>query len=180
MSSQTTFTVLSFVLLLGVTTGLASAQTPPAGPLNGACEDCEPREQSKPQDPADPKREEHKKQRLPISFGTYWVIDAMWMPTQTADKTIGLIGGHLAIAQIGRVYVSGPPGVIVLRADSENGRAFQTGYTWGFSVHVTDFTVTGTKKRAMLFLNLAKCWTHGDYRNGTNMVGVSVSFKVKK
>jgi hypothetical protein len=182
MFCQPAVIALSFgALLLGVTVSAANAQPRASG--GGPNEDCAvvPCETKNPQDPPDPKKkEEHKERHQPISFVTYWVIDAMWMPTQNGDRTVGLIGAHLAIAQIGRVYVSGPPGLIVLRADTENGRAFQTGYTWGFSVYVTDFTFVGTKKRAVLFVNLAKCWTNGDYRNGTNMVGVSVSFKMRK
>jgi len=43
-----------------------------------------------------------------------------------------------------------------------------------------DITEAGTKKRASLFVNLAKAWTYGDYYNGTNMAGVSVSFQLRK
>src|SRR5262245_46212653 len=101
------------------------------------------------------------------------LVDAMWVPTETGNNAVGLIGGHLAVANVGRVYVYGPPGVMVLRS----GGRVQTSYTWGFSVQVTEFTVPGTHKRAVLYLSLAKCWTHGDQRVGRNVGGISLGWK---
>jgi hypothetical protein len=165
----------SGAIVLSISVMLAGAGVAPAFAQSCARgEFCE--QQAQP----DPKKEEHVKRRLPFSFVQYWVIDALWMPTENGSHTVGLIGGHLAIAQIGRVYMYGPPGLIVLRADTERGRAFQTAYTWGFSVFPTDFTLTGTKRRASLFVNFAKAWTSGDYRTGQNMAGVSLSFQLRK
>ena len=106
-------------------------------------------------------------------FLRHIIIDAMWIPTESGTRSVGLIGGHLAIANVGRLYLNGPPGVMVLRT---NG-VVQTAYTWGFSFQLTEFNVPGTGRRAVLFVSMAKCWTFGDERIGRNVGGLSIGLK---
>jgi hypothetical protein len=45
------------------------------------------------------------------------------------------------------------------------------------SLFVMEFTWPNTHRRAVLFESLTKCWTFGDYRSGSSMAGLSVSWK---
>jgi hypothetical protein len=139
---------------------------PPTGCSSGPCEK------------QDASTRRDKSESAPHSlFVKYWLIDGFWVPTQSGDHTVGLVGAHLAIAQIGRLYIYGPPGVMVLRADGDRGRVFRPGYSWGFSFRLMEFTWPNTHRRAILFGSFTKCWTFGDYRTGSSMAGLSVSWK---
>jgi hypothetical protein len=113
------------------------------------------------------------------SFFVKWLlVDALWIPTQTGDHTFGIIGAHLAVAHIGRVYIYGPPGIFLLRAKTPDGWMLRPGFTWGFSFHLAEFRMPGVGgRRALLFLNVTKYWTEGDYRTGSSMAGLSVAWK---
>lgn len=111
------------------------------------------------------------------SFLRWMHTDGLWMPTESGNPTYGLIGVHLAVARVGRLHVYGPPGVMLLRQKIGSGWMLRPGLTWGFSVYLTDFRVPGTTHNAQLFANLTKVWTHGDYRTGMSMAGLSVTWK---
>jgi hypothetical protein len=115
----------------------------------------------------------------PNSFFLKWLlVDALWIPTQSGDHTFGLIGAHLAVAHIGRVYIYGPPGIFILRTKTPDGWMLRPGFTWGFSFHLKEFQMPGVGgRRALLFLNVTKYWTEGDYRTGSSMAGLSVTWK---
>ena len=84
---------------------------------------------------------------------------------------------HLAVANLGRVYLYGPPGVLLLLNDTPGGHEIRPALTWGVSVYLTEFRVPGVSRPAQLFVNLSKCWTRGGYQNGLNMSGLSVTLK---
>jgi hypothetical protein len=107
-----------------------------------------------------------------------WVhVDGMWMPTSLGASTYGLIGTHVAVANIGRVHFFGPPGVMLLLENGPEGRRIRPALSWGISFHVTDFRMPGTSNNARLFFNLAKCWTMGNQNMGLDMGGLSVTWK---
>ena len=90
----------------------------------------------------------------------------------------GIIGTHLAIANIGRLYIYGPPGVMLLRQRHGAEWMLRPAFTWGFSFYLTEFTIPGWEgQNAQLFVNVTKVWTEGDQRNGIDMVGLSLTFK---
>jgi len=111
------------------------------------------------------------------SFLKWFHIDGVWVPTESGVASYGLIGAHLAVANLGRVYFYGPPGVMLLLNDTGSGHEIRPALTWGVSVYLTEFRVPGVKRPAQLFLNLSKCWTRGGYQNGLNMSGLSVALK---
>jgi hypothetical protein len=107
-----------------------------------------------------------------------WVhFDVLWLPTSTDNDALGIIGTHLAVAQLGRIWI-GPPGVLLVRVPTERGRTLRPAFTWGFSVHIADVQMPRSRHTARLFLNLAKVTTHGeDFNSGMDMGGLSVSWK---
>ena len=111
------------------------------------------------------------------SFLKWFHIDGVWVPTESGVASYGLIGAHLAVANLGRVYFYGPPGVMLLLNDTSGGHEIRPALTWGVSVYLTEFHVPGVRRPAQLFLNLSKCWTRGGYQNGLNMSGLSVTLK---
>ena len=118
------------------------------------------------------------RERDPRSSFLKWLhTDALWVPAESGVDTYGLIGAHLVVAQVGRFHVFGPPGVILLRQRAERGVLVRPGLTWGLSIYLTDVKLPGTSRRVQLFVNLTKVWVQGDHRNGTSMVGASVTWK---
>jgi hypothetical protein len=78
-------------------------------------------------------------------------FDVGWTPPDPRQRTVGLVGVHLALAQVGeRLYFFGP-GVILTRY---HGR-LKVGTTWGMSYRLTDFRVFGTGPSFDLFVNVA-------------------------
>jgi len=111
------------------------------------------------------------------SFSTWLHADALWVPASTGNDALGLIGGHLTVANVGRMYFFGPPGVMLVRVPSADGTKFSPAFTWGFSFYLIDFHPPGSRHTAQLFVNLTKVWTQGDVRMGMDMGGLSVSWK---
>jgi hypothetical protein len=107
-----------------------------------------------------------------------WVhLDGLWVPPSNHVDQIGLIGTHLAIANIGRLYLYGPPGVMLIRQRNGGEWMFRPAFTWGFSFYLMDFRMPGSTQTMQLFANVTKVWTQGDERNGIDMVGLSVTWK---
>jgi hypothetical protein len=111
-------------------------------------------------------------------------LDAMWTVTQFGGSTpIGLIGAHLALFELGRVALYGPPGFLLVLWPEGNERTLKPAYSWGVSIRLTDFDVFGTDKRAVLHLNLSKVWVQGvgslPSSTGTSMdmAGFSMTWK---
>jgi hypothetical protein len=111
------------------------------------------------------------------SFLTWVHADALWVPASTGNDTLGLIGAHLTVANVGRMYFFGPPGVMLVRVPSADGTKYSPAFTWGFSFYLIDFHLPGSRHTAQLFINLTKVWTQGDVRMGMDMGGLSVSWK---
>ena len=111
------------------------------------------------------------------TFFKWFHVDGVWVPTESGAASYGLIGAHLAVANLGRVYFYGPPGVMLLLNDTGAGHEVRPALTWGVSVYLTEFHFPGVQRPAQLFLNLSKCWTRGGYQNGLNMSGLSVTWK---
>lgn len=123
------------------------------------------------------KEAELKERPEHTSFWKWVHVDGMWIPTQLGASTYGLIGTHVAVANLGRVHFFGPPGFMLLLENHRDGRRIRPALSWGVSIHVTDFRMPGTTQNARLFFNLAKCWTMGDQRTGMDMAGLSVTWK---
>jgi hypothetical protein len=147
-------------------------------PERRATEECKTEEEKREDDYRRRVADREAKERESRSSFLKWLhTDALWVPAQSGVQTYGLIGVHLAVAQVGRVHIFGPPGVILLRQRSARGTLVRAGLTWGMSVYLTDLKVPGTARQAQLYINLTKAWTNGDYRNGASMVGLSVTWK---
>jgi hypothetical protein len=107
-----------------------------------------------------------------------WVhVDGLWVPAANQLDSFGVIGTHLTVANIGRLYIYGPPGVMLIRQRNGEQWMLRPAFTWGFSFYLNDFSVPGSGRTVQLFVNITKVWTEGDQRNGMDMVGLSVTFK---
>ena len=107
-----------------------------------------------------------------------WVhVDGLWVPAANQLDAFGVIGTHLTVANIGRLYIYGPPGVMLIRQRNGEHWMLRPAFTWGFSFYLHDFSVPGSGRTVQLFVNITKVWTEGDQRNGMDMVGLSVTFK---
>ena len=110
-------------------------------------------------------------------------LDVLGAPPQIGrgSNVVGLVGAHLTIAEFGRIHLFGPPGVMVAVQASDNGRSSRwrpmTALTWGISVRLIDFQVRGASRRTVMFLNLTKLWTWGDFSRGTDFAGLSFAWK---
>jgi hypothetical protein len=124
------------------------------------------------------RREAERAERRPRSSFLKWVhLDTMWVPTVLGSSTIGLVGGHIAVANIGRIHLYGPPGVMLLLRNTSEGRAVRPALTWGISIYLTDFRMPGVSQNAQVYLNFAKCWMSGDQRASMDMGGLSITWK---
>jgi hypothetical protein len=108
-----------------------------------------------------------------------WIhLDGPWVPMSTGTRTYGIIGMHVAVAQLGgRLFVFGPPGAMLVAQKSGGGWAVRPAMTWGMSFHLRDFRVPGTARDAQLFVNFARAWISGSRQNGMDMIGLSVTWK---
>lgn len=119
-----------------------------------------------------------QRETSPRTLFRKWVhLDVMWIPPSNNLDAFGIIGTHLAIANIGRLYIYGPPGVMLLRQRHGGEWMLRPAFTWGFSFYLTEFSIPGWEQNAQLFANVTKVWTEGDQRNGIDMVGLSLTFK---
>jgi hypothetical protein len=119
---------------------------------------------------------EHEKPRHSSFF--HWLhLDGLWVPMSMGASTYGLVGTHMTIPDIHGANLFGPPGVMLMLDESEGHRRIRPALTWGVSFHLTDFRTPGSGRNAQLYLNLTKAWTTGDYRNGIDMAGLSVTWK---
>lgn len=115
------------------------------------------------------------------TFLTRVHIDGLWTSTATDVRIYGLFGSHISLVDIGRVQFFGPPGVIMLSVpDGRGSRETRVGYTWGFSVRLTDVRLFAPSKNLTLFLTVTKVWmTGGDYDHlrpgGMELAGFSLA-----
>ena len=126
----------------------------------------------------EPSPQEQEQDDDPFAKFLKWVkVDAAWMPGQLDAGFYGVIGMHVAVAKVGRLYVFGPPGVMLVVQDTGEGRILRPAFTWGFSYALTEVRIPSTRRNAQLYLTLGRCWVTGSYSNGLNMVGLSVTWK---
>jgi hypothetical protein len=103
--------------------------------------------------------------------------DAMWTQSSTGGSMYGVVGVHLVVANVGRLHFFGPPGVMLVTEPSSGGRMWRGKLTWGIGIHLVDFRPPGTHREARLFVNLAKAWSGSNFQTGSDMVGLSVTWK---
>jgi len=185
-------------LAVGLTAGLSGsawAQTPPDEPTaaqRARIERCEklPEEERRRtvecQTDAEQREDAYKKRLAEqlakerdsrTSFLKWIHVDGLWVPTELGASTYGIIGTHIIVAEIGRLALYGPPGVMLLASREGDTWRMRPAFTWGVSVYLTDFRWPGSREEARLFLNVGKVWTTGDYRTGMDMAGLSVTWK---
>jgi hypothetical protein len=109
-------------------------------------------------------------------------FDGAWTTSEKGPRFYGLLGTHLTLAHAGRLYLWGPPGMLVLRRPE--GR-IEVKMTWGIDLFVADVPVPGTTSfRLPLYFSIAKVFgkteqaaIQENVNVGLNMVGFSVTFK---
>ena len=111
------------------------------------------------------------------SFLRWLHTDGLWIQPSSNATMHGLVGAHLAVANVGRIHLYGPPGVMLVLENTSRGRVLRARYTWGVSIHLTEFRMPGTTRNAQLFVSIAKVWSGVDYRAGADMMGLSITWK---
>ncbi len=110
-------------------------------------------------------------------------LDLLGAPPEIGGGSgrVGLVGAHLTIAEIGRLNVFGPPGVMVAMQSIDGDRSGRwravTALNWGVSVRLMEFSLGDTNRHTVMFLNLTKLWTWGDFDRGMDFVGLSFAWK---
>jgi hypothetical protein len=140
-------------------------------------EECKTEEERR-EDAQQKRREDAAEKEKPkhTSFWRWVHLDGLSLPTASGVGVYGLVGTHVAVANIGRVYVFGPPGVMLLLEEAGRTRRLKPAFTWGVDLYLSDFRFPGTDRTAQLYVNLTKCWT-ASYQNGIDMFGLSLSWK---
>ena len=133
------------------------------------------------QDDLERRQKERAERERPTktSLLTWIHTDALWTESSSGASMFGVIGVHLAVANVGRVYFFGPPGVMLVSEATPEGRMWRGRFTWGLGIHLFDFRAPSSSRQARLFLNVAKVWSGTDYRTGSDMVGLSMTWKKK-
>ena len=122
-------------------------------------------------------KEAEEKERPERSSFLKWLhVDGLWTTTSLGSRTYGLVGAHLAVVKIKRLYLFGPPGVMLLSTPGDDQR-FRPALTWGFSIQLVPIRIPGTNREAELYINLAKCWTSMSSQAGLDMAGLSITWK---
>src|SRR5262245_5437562 len=140
-------------------------------------EECKTEEERR--DDAQQKRREEAAEKEKPKHSSFWRwvhVDGLSLPTASGVGAYGLVGTHVSVANIGRVYFYGPPGVMLLLEDAGDSRRLAPAISWGFDIYLSDFRFPGTERTAQLYVNLTKCWIAG-YEGGVDMFGLSVSWK---
>ena len=116
------------------------------------------------------------------SFLTRLHIDGLWTTASTSGRVYGLVGSHMSLADVGRLQIFGPPGVILLSVPDINGsRRVTLGYTWGVSVRLSDMRLFGQRDMT-LFLNVSKVWVNArsDTPNARGFEAIGFSIAPRK
>jgi hypothetical protein len=107
--------------------------------------------------------------------------DGAWTSGSKGPRAYGLVGSHLTLAQKGRVYLWGPPGVLVIRRPEGK---IDVKMTWGVDVFIAEIPLPSTERKLPLYFSVAKVFgkteqeaiQHG-VNTGTDMIGFSVTIK---
>jgi hypothetical protein len=104
--------------------------------------------------------------------------DGPWTNSETGARVYGL-GTHLTLAHAGRVYLWGPPGMLLLRRPE--GKV-EVRMTWGVDIHVVDIPIRGYK--LPVYFSIAKVFNQEERKAienhanaGMDMAGISVTIK---
>lgn len=109
-------------------------------------------------------------------------VDGPWTNGSSGPRVYGLLGTHLTLAKAGRVFLWGPPGMLLLRHPTGE---VQVRMTWGIDVFVGDVLVPfASGFKVPVYLSIAKAFgkneqdaiEHG-VNAGLDMIGFSVTFK---
>jgi hypothetical protein len=128
---------------------------------------------------AQQKRREEAAEKEKPTHSSFWRrvhVDGLSFPTASGVAAYGIVGAHVAVANVGRVYFFGPPGVMLLLEQAGDTRRVTPALSWGFDIYLSDFRIPGTDRTAQLYVNLMKCWTTS-YQNAVDMFGLSLSWK---
>jgi hypothetical protein len=110
-------------------------------------------------------------------------LDVLGAPPEIGGgaNLVGVVGAHLTIVEFGRINLFGPPGVMLAMASADGeppGRwRPMTALSWGISVRLLEFRVRGSARKTVMYLNLTKLWTWGDFTKGTDFAGLSFAWK---
>ena len=106
--------------------------------------------------------------------------DGPWTNSQNGARAYGLFGTHLTLAHMGRVYLWGPPGMLVVRRPE--GQT-DIRMTWGVDIFVADIPI-GQDFRLPLYFSIAKVFGQHEKQAiqsgvnaGMDMVGFSFTIR---
>ena len=130
-------------------------------------------------DAQEKRRKEEAERERPsrTSFLRRLHLDGLWIPTSTGAGQYGVIGTHLDVGSIGRLHFFGPPGLMLVTEQTEDGWRLRPAFTWGISVFIGGVQLPGAKDKAQLYFNFAKTWTAGNMQTGRDLAGLSLSWK---
>jgi hypothetical protein len=108
--------------------------------------------------------------------------DGLWTNSQNGPRVYGLFGTHLTLAHASRLYLWGPPGVLVLRRPEGT---VQLRMTWGIDLLVGDIPIPfGPGYRLPLFFSIAKVFDKHEeeaiqrgVNAGMDMIGFSITIR---
>lgn len=110
--------------------------------------------------------------------------DGFWTNSSNGPRIYGTFGAHFTLARQGRVYLWGPPGVILLRGS--DGRVLVR-WTWGVDIYVADVPIPFWGSKRPLYLTIGKAFRPGESldivnnpNSGIDMIGFSVTMKREK
>ena len=95
-------------------------------------------------------------------------FDGAWTNSEKGPRVYGLFGTHLTLAHAGRVYLWGPPGMLVLRRPEGQ---VEVKMTWGVDIFVADVPLPGGARQpiATVFQHRQGLWKDragGDSKQG--------------
>jgi len=82
-----------------------------------------------------------------------WHGDGLWTSGSNRSSAFGLLGAHLTLAHSGRLYLWGPPGMLVLRRPEGK---FEVKMTWGIDLFLADVPVPFAQRKVPLYLSVAR------------------------
>ena len=119
------------------------------------------------------------KEKPPHTSFLRWVhTDVMWMPAESGVSLVGLVGMHVTVARVGRVEFFGPPGVMLVREQTDRGPFIRPALTWGLGYRLTSIHLPGRSKPITVFANVAKCWMNAisNQDDSLSLIGISITW----
>ena len=108
--------------------------------------------------------------------------DGGWTNSQAGPRVYGVFGTHLTMATVGRFYVWGPPGVLLVKRPEG---PMEVRMTWGIDFLIADIPMPfGQGRKVPLYLSVVKAFDKNEQQAlekrinaGMDMIGFSVSIK---